>query len=50
MPSLGTDMENIPNLAPNLDNNNNEPHMGEEALKDDDHIFMATIPCEAEFI
>jgi hypothetical protein len=24
--------------------------VGEEVLKDDDHIFVATIPCEAEFI
>jgi hypothetical protein len=52
MPSSGTDMEDIPNLAPDLDNDDNddEPHVGEEVLEDSDRVFMATIPCEAEFI
>jgi hypothetical protein len=52
MPSSGMDMEDMPDLAPDLDNddNNDKPHMGEEALKDSDHIFVATIPCKAEFI
>jgi hypothetical protein len=46
------DMEDIPNLAPNSDDDDNddEPHVGEETLEDDDRVFVATIPCEAEFI
>jgi hypothetical protein len=27
-----------------------EPHVGDKALEDGDYIFVATIPCEAEFI
>jgi hypothetical protein len=52
MPSSGMDMEDIPNLAPNSDDDDNDdkPHVGEEVLKDGDHVFMATIPCQAEFI
>jgi hypothetical protein len=40
------DMEDIPNLTPDSD----KPHVGEEALEDSDCVFVATIPCEAEFI
>jgi hypothetical protein len=44
-------MEDIPDLAPGLDDDDDdEPQVGEEALDDGDHIFVATIPCEAEFI
>jgi hypothetical protein len=52
MPSSGTDIEDIPDLAPDLDNNDDddEPHVGEEVLKDDDCVFMATIPCKVKFI
>jgi hypothetical protein len=52
MPSSGTDMEDILNLAPDLDNDDNDdkPQVREEALDDSDCVFMATIPCEAEFI
>jgi hypothetical protein len=52
MPSSGTNMEDIPNLAPDSDNNNgnDKPQVGEEALDDSGHVFVATIPCEAEFI
>jgi hypothetical protein len=48
----GMDMEDIPDLAPNLDDNddNDEPQVGEEALEDSDQVFAATIPCGAEFI
>jgi hypothetical protein len=36
MPLSGTDMEDIPDLAPNLDNDDDdEPHVGEEALEDE---------------
>jgi hypothetical protein len=46
------DMEDIPDLTPNSDNDddNDEPHVWEEVLKDDDCVFVATIPCKAEFI
>jgi hypothetical protein len=52
MPSSGMDTEDIPNLTPNSDDNddNDEPHVREEVLEDGDHVFMATIPCEVEFI
>jgi hypothetical protein len=52
MPSVDVDMEDIPDLAPvsNDDEDDDEPYVGEDALKDGDCIFIATIPCEAEFI
>jgi hypothetical protein len=34
MPLSGTDMKDIPNLAPDSDNNDDEPYVGEEALED----------------
>jgi hypothetical protein len=38
-------------VAPDLDDDddNDQPQV-EEALDDSDHVFVATIPCEAEFI
>jgi hypothetical protein len=52
MPSAGVDMEDIPDLAPNSDDNddNEEPYTGKDLLEEGDCLFMATIPCEAEFI
>jgi DUF917 family protein len=52
MPSVDIDMEDIPDLAPVSDDeeNDDEPYVGEDALKDGDHVFVATIPCKAEFI
>jgi hypothetical protein len=52
MPSTDVDMEDIPNLAPDSDNDedNDELYVGEDAPKDGDHTFIATIPCEAECI
>jgi hypothetical protein len=52
MPSTDVDMEDIPNLAPNSDDDEDDdkPYVGEDALEDGDCIFVATIPCEAEFI
>jgi len=52
MPSIGIDMGDIPNLATNSDEEkeDDEPYMGEDALEDGDRVFVATIPCEAEFI
>jgi hypothetical protein len=45
------DMEDIPDLTPDSDDDDDdEPQVGEEVLNDGDHVFMATIPCEAEFI
>jgi hypothetical protein len=52
MPSTDVDMEDIPDLAP--DSNDNEdgdkPYVGENALEDRDRVFVATIPCKVEFI
>jgi hypothetical protein len=48
MPLTDVDMEDIPDLAP--DSDDEEPYVGEDALEDGDRIFIATIPCEAEFI
>jgi hypothetical protein len=52
MPLSGTDMEDIHDLTPDLDNDDNDDklHVGEKVLEDGDCIFVATIPCEAEFI
>jgi hypothetical protein len=52
MPSVDIDMEDIPDLAPvsNDEEDNDEPYVGEDALEDGDCVFVATIPCEAEFI
>jgi hypothetical protein len=49
MPSVDVDMEDIPDLTPvsNEDEDNDELYVGEDALEDRDHIFIATIPCEA---
>jgi hypothetical protein len=45
-------MEDIPNLTPDVDDDEDdeEPYVGEDALEDGDHVFVATIPCKAEFI
>jgi hypothetical protein len=32
------------------DDSDDEPQVEEEALDDSDHVFVATIPCKAEFI
>jgi hypothetical protein len=48
MPSIGIDMGDIPDLA--SDSDDDEPYVGEDVLEDGDHVFIATIPCEAEFI
>jgi hypothetical protein len=47
MPLTDIDMEDIPNLAPDSNDNedNEEPYVGEDVLKDGDRIFVATIPC-----
>jgi hypothetical protein len=52
LPSIDVDMEDIPDLAPDSDDDSDDdkPYVGEDALEDGDHIFVATIPCEAEFI
>jgi hypothetical protein len=52
MPSADVDMEDIPDLAPDSDDDedNDKLYVGEDALEDGDRVFVATIPCEAEFI
>jgi hypothetical protein len=45
-------MEDIPDLTPDSDDDedDDEPYVGEDVLEDGDRIFVATIPCKAEFI
>jgi hypothetical protein len=52
MPSVDIDMEDIPDLTPvsNDEEDDDEPYVGEDALEDGDRVFIATIPCKAEFI
>jgi hypothetical protein len=52
MPSVDVNMEDIPDLAPisDDDEDDDELYVGEDALEDGDRVFIATIPCEAEFI
>ena len=49
MPSPDVDMGDIPELSDDSDNDEEEPYTREEALEEGDRIFIATIPCEAEF-
>jgi hypothetical protein len=52
LPSIDDNMEDIPDLTPDSDNDSDddEPYVGEDALEGGDRIFVATIPCKAEFI
>ena len=49
LPSLDIDM-NIPDLVEDSDDEDEELYVGEDALVNGDCVFIATIPCEAEFI
>ena len=40
----------IPDLVDDSDEEDEEPYVGEDALKEGDRVFAATIPCEAEFV
>ena len=40
----------IPDLVDDSDNEDDEPYVGEDALKDGDCVFTATVPCKAEFV
>jgi hypothetical protein len=52
LPSIDDNVEDIPDLTPDSDNDedDDEPYVGGDVLEDGDHIFVATIPCKAEFI
>jgi hypothetical protein len=52
MPSADVDMEDIPDLTPNVDEDSDdeEPYTGGDSLEEGDRLFVTTIPCEAEFI
>ena len=52
MPSPDLDMKDIPDLAPDSDENGDdeEPVSGDDALEDDDRLFFTAIPCEDKFI
>ena len=58
MPSPDIDMEDIPEF-PGLfkdedededEDDENEPYTSEDSLEDRDCVFVAMIPCKAEFI
>ena len=49
LPSPDIDMD-IPDLVDDSDDEDDEPYVGEDALKDGDHVFTAMVPCKAEFI
>lgn len=49
LPSPDVDMD-IPDLVEDLDNLDEEPYVGEDALEEGDRVFVATIPCKAEFV
>ena len=49
LPSLDIDMD-VPNLVDGCDDDDDDLYIGEDALEEGDCIFIATVPCEAEFI
>ena len=40
----------IPDLVDDSDDSDDEMYVREDALKDGDQVFAATIPCKAEFV
>ena len=50
MPIPDVDMEDIPDLTDDMDDEDEEPYIGEDVLEDSNHIFLAMIPCKAEFV
>ena len=51
MLSPDIEMEDVPSLElDDEDDDNEEPNTGKDLLEDRDQIFIATIPCEVEFI
>jgi hypothetical protein len=50
MPNPDVDMEDIPELSEDEDDEDEEPYTGKDAVEEDDQVFIAMIPCEAEFI
>lgn len=49
LPSPDSDMD-IPDLVDDCEDDDEEPYVGEDTLKDGDRIFATTIPCKAEFV
>ena len=49
LPSPDIDMD-IPDLVDDSNNKDDELYVGEDTLKDGDHVFAATIPCKTEFV
>jgi hypothetical protein len=52
MPLPDVDIEDVPDLADASDDDDEDdrPYVGEDLLEEGDHIFVATIPCKAEFV
>jgi hypothetical protein len=52
MPSPNLDMKDIPDLAPDSDENSDdeEPCSDQDVLENDDRLFFTVIPCEDKFI
>ena len=49
LPYLDIDMD-IPDLVEDSDDEDEELYVEEDTLEDRDCVFIATIPCEAEFM
>ena len=49
LPSPDIDMD-IPDLVDGCDDDDDDLYIGEDTLEDGDRIFVATVPCKAEFI
>ena len=50
MPIPNITTEDIPDLVLDEDNEDNKSYTGDDALEEGDCVFIATIPCKAEFI
>jgi hypothetical protein len=56
MPSPDVEMDEIPDLATDPDDEEDErdteeaPYAGDDQLEEGDRLFVTMIPCEAEFI
>ena len=50
MPTFNIAIKDIPDLIPDVDDEDDETYTGDDALEEDDCVFITTIPCEVEFI
>ena len=50
LPTADLDMEDVPDLVFEDDDEDEEPYISEDVFEEGDRLFMTTIPCEAEFV